>query len=98
MDRLQLARSLVGIAKGLTGAARDVVKTHRLQIDIVDWTEDEDESAYDVNLTVDGKSVTGGKGVFNVEREGGDRQAKDAAEKFAKELIRAIVNASGGKL
>lgn len=84
------------IAKQVVARARDVVKTRNIKLEIVDWTEDADEPAYDVNVWVDGKAVTGGKGVFSTDL-GTDRALRNA-EAFMDGLIRHLVRETGGTL
>ena len=67
------------------------------QINTVDWTEDEDEPAYDVNVVVNGRPVSGGAGVFST-RDDDERAARRKAQQFADMLVGAIVKASGGRL
>lgn len=83
-------------ARELIASSKDVVKTKNIRLEIVDWTGDADEPAYDVNVYVDGKAVTGGKGVFSTAL-GTDRALRDA-ETFMESLARNLVRMNGGTL
>lgn len=84
------------IAKGIiSGFWSKAVNTRDIKIQIVDFTNDKDEPAYDVNVYVDGKAVTGGK-VFSTAL-GTDRALREA-ESFVNTLIRNLVRATGGTL
>ena len=83
-------------ARELIAGSIDVVKTRNIRLEIVNWTDDEDEPAYDVNVYVDGKPVEGGKGVFNTGL--GTGRALRNAESFMDSLVKGLVRASGGTL
>ena len=72
------------------------VKTKHIRLEIVDYTDDADEPAYDVNVYVDGHAVTGGNGVFSTAL-GTDKALRDA-ETFMENLVRHLVRENGGRL
>jgi hypothetical protein len=94
IDKKKVAREILKAARELAAGSRDAVKTRHVKLEIVDWTGDEDEPAYDVNVWIDGKPVTGGKGVFSA--KGGEEAALRKAEAFMDRLVKALVRESGG--
>ena len=71
---------------------RKELKTHKIEIKLVDFTTDKDEPAYDIEVNIDGKSMSGGthKGVVSVPRSGGKAKALKTAEARVKEILDTI--------
>ena len=94
MNKMAVANELVAVAKSLSAGPRDVVKTWNVKIDVVDFLDDVEEPAYDVNVSVDGKHVDGGQ--FTTEM--GTERALRNATAFAEKLIRDLVRTTGETL
>lgn len=77
------------IGKEVIEEKRKELKTHKIEIKLVDFTTDKDEPAYDIEVNIDGKSMSGGtyKGVVSVPRSGGKAKALKIAEARVKEIL-----------
>jgi len=81
--------------KALTGVElnekRKELKTHNITVKLVDFSDEKDEPAYDVETNIDGKAVMGGgsKQVFSTQKDG-KNGARKKAEKRIQEILSKI--------
>lgn len=72
---------------------RKEVETHKLEIKLVDFTKDKHEPAYDIEIYIDGKSVSGGtsKGIISLDKYDGDKnRALTVAKKRIQEIFKKL--------
>ncbi len=71
-------------------ANRNEILTKTISIKLVDFWNDKDEPAIDLEIYIDGEPLTGGTGVFSANKYKNKQEAINKAKKAIDEIVKTV--------